>query len=533
MLAHAPRVELRGPSELVVFEGKRAAFTCHAAGKPLPHTLLWTIGRRPIDDLQVDEEEQDGDVVSQVVSATVSRSDWDGKTLMCTAVTDDDEGNTIEADDDRTIRVEKLRSLSRAAEPALARSAGEFMISERHPAGLRDEAPASLVAPEMEVTYWCESSLPWHVCRWKRPDSTDPCGIFSDDVDGKSCSAVWKSSSGWRVRKEGDLRCSVTGIVSHMDEGEWNCELQSKPLLDEHNVYESDQQYFRLETVRAAVVDVDLPPEIDAAEGDEVELTVQVKDAYPLPEITWRINAEELKPELVSRTPAQTDSEGRMSFSQTVRYSARPQDSGKKLILTVTQIDAEGHAVEEVRESFLSVRAAPMPEPKQSMSTGIIAAIVAVACLILLAVILLFVAFRTGKLCFTQPAPVYVIDESKPEQGHIDIQTDPVAVSDSGNNATFGPAKPNRLWQEKDLKQGFNEDSVLLPQSVQQPSTYAPDETKAYNDEGIGSVAGSLQSLNTDADDKDWKDTLQVRVVHYDSRALQCFYGTVGQSRCL
>ena len=41
-------------------------------------------------------------------------------------------------------------------------------------------------------------------------------------------------------------------------------------------------------------------------------------------------------------------------------------------------------------------------------------------------------------------------------------------------------------------------------------AAFAPDETRNYTDEGIGSVAGSLQSLDTEADDKDWKETLQV-----------------------
>ena len=43
------------------------------------------------------------------------------------------------------------------------------------------------------------------------------------------------------------------------------------------------------------------------------------------------------------------------------------------------------------------------------------------------------------------------------------------------------------------------------------PAQFAPDETRAYDDEGIGSPAGSMHSLDTDADDKDWKETRQVR----------------------
>ncbi len=41
-------------------------------------------------------------------------------------------------------------------------------------------------------------------------------------------------------------------------------------------------------------------------------------------------------------------------------------------------------------------------------------------------------------------------------------------------------------------------------------AAFAPDETRAYKDEGIGSVAGSLHSLDTEVSEKDWKETLQV-----------------------
>lgn len=39
---------------------------------------------------------------------------------------------------------------------------------------------------------------------------------------------------------------------------------------------------------------------------------------------------------------------------------------------------------------------------------------------------------------------------------------------------------------------------------------FAADDTKAYVDEGSGSRAGSLQSLNTDVQEKDWRDTVKV-----------------------
>ncbi len=68
----------------------------------------------------------------------------------------------------------------------------------------------------------------------------------------------------------------------------------------------------------------------------------------------------------------------------TSRYTAELDHTGKKLILRVLQTDAEGNEVEDSTEVFLSVRATPLPPESQSMGAGIIAAIVAVACFILL-----------------------------------------------------------------------------------------------------------------------------------------------------
>ncbi len=63
------------------------------------------------------------------------------------------------------------------------------------------------------------------------------------------------------------------------------------------------------------------------------------------------------------------------------------------------------------------------------------------------ALILLLYAWRTGKYCFREPAPVYVIEggeQEKPEQGEFGLQTEPVRMANEGSSAAFGPAKPNR-----------------------------------------------------------------------------------------
>lgn len=161
--------------ELVLYEGETAAFTCRATGRPTPVEMSWSINRNPIPGLAVTSEAGGGagaGFLEQSVSAPVEH-DWDGRTLTCAAGQLDDEGNAVKSSDERTIRVERRapeRSLG-AAVPA-PRS-GEFRIVDRYPEGAAGDSPELLISPGAKVTFSCTSSLAWHVCRWKRPNSGD------------------------------------------------------------------------------------------------------------------------------------------------------------------------------------------------------------------------------------------------------------------------------------------------------------------------------------------------------------------------
>jgi hypothetical protein len=94
---------------------------------------------------------------------------------------------------------------------------------------------------------------------------------------------------------------------------------------------------------------------------------------------------------------------GSVSFTQRIQYIVHAEDTGKKLICRVTQIDTFGKEVVVSLESLLTIKARPPPAPSQGLNVTIIGVIVACAAFILLALILLLVAFRTGKLCFKKP----------------------------------------------------------------------------------------------------------------------------------
>lgn len=500
-------VELTGPSELTVYEGTTESFTCKAKGVPPPTgDFGWTVGRIPLEGYEstsrVDEVQN---TVEETIIAEVQKS-WSGKTIACIASQSDYEGNHVEVSDSRTIRVEKQRTSN--SDVPVAR-AGEFTITERFPPGVGSETPQYLLALDEEVTYSCTSTLPWAVCMWKRPSSAEPCGMFSD-VSGKDCSVIWGLSDnhGWMVKKQTSTTCTITGKTHEMDAGEWNCELRSKPILNEHNVYENDQKYFEIQIIQQARMSFDLPEELDLVDNDDFEIPITIQDANPLPKIEYFLNSVQFKPEIVERTSPTQNSQGLYSFSQTVRYHAQAEDSGKKLIIRATQEDSSGNKVEESTEIYLTVKDAPPPAPRSTLGAGIIGAIVAIAAFILLAIILCCVCWRNGKYCFAkEPEEPQMFYEEKPEQGEMQVQTENPMSAEAGSLAPWGPAKPQRNYNNELL---LGQPAPKLQEEAELPNAFAKDETRGYGDEGLGSDAGSIPDLNVDVTERDWKDTVQV-----------------------
>ena len=249
-LVRPATVELKGALEIVLYEGERAEFHCQAAGSPAPGAIEFTIGFAPVEGLRVEEERVEGNKMESRVSAEV-RKEWSGKQLTCAARQTDDEGNELEGTDVRNIRVERERPRTRGVAPAPSARSGDFEIQTRYPEGAHGTEPVLLMAKEEPVTFSCTSTEPWQTCLWKRPNSGEPCGIFSDDPQ-KSCSRVWGSGTGneWTARQLSPNTCTLSGVTHDMDAGEWNCELRSKPTPS--NIYEYDQQFFSLALIQKA-----------------------------------------------------------------------------------------------------------------------------------------------------------------------------------------------------------------------------------------------------------------------------------------
>ena len=259
---------------------------------------------------------------------------------------------------------------------------------------------------------------------------------------------------------------------------------------------------------------MDVPPELEIEDGESTDIKVRFSEAFPLPEVAFYLNTKLADVEEISSTKAEQDGSGLFEFTQVIRYEADYEDTGKKLICIARQVDHEGNAVESQAEVFLNVRAQPPPAARSGLQPAAIGGIVGVLVLLLLILILLGAAFRAGWLCFAPtPVPVVYTEKAKAETNEADIQTDAKGTADSGNHAAFGPSKPGRGLQAYDQLQGIG-DEPRAPEYaplIGGASAFAQDGTKAYDDEGIGSRAGSLPSLNRSSiDERDWKDTLQV-----------------------
>ncbi len=164
-------MELRGPMELILYEGEPATLTCRASGRPAPTSLSWTVNRQPID-LTVDATEEGEDFLEQTATAEAAPRSWNGATLACDATQVDGEGNEVVGADERSVRVVKREAKAMGPQADMVPMSGvEFKIMDRYPSGSADTTPEMLVSPGVAVTFSCTSSLPWHVCRWKRPNS--------------------------------------------------------------------------------------------------------------------------------------------------------------------------------------------------------------------------------------------------------------------------------------------------------------------------------------------------------------------------
>lgn len=94
---------------------------------------------------------------------------------------------------------------------------------------------------------------------------------------------------------------------------------------------------------------------------------------------------------------------GSVSMRQKIQYVVHVEDSGKRLICKVTQVDSFGKEVVVTHESLLTIKAKPPAEPSQGLNVGIIGVIVACAAFVILALILLILAYRSGRFCFKRP----------------------------------------------------------------------------------------------------------------------------------
>ena len=285
------------------------------------------------------------------------------------------------------------------------------------------------------------------------------------------------------------------------------------------------------------------PDEFELVEGDQEEFKITIQNANPIPTIDWYVGSHKLDDDeikiLYDGTPNDRRSSGE-SFYQTILYTAQTGHNGQQLSCTVRQTDEENHELEQnFPVTTLFVSAPIVHPPSAGLGVGVIAVIVSIACFILLALILLFIAFRTGRFCFknaTHTVLVKEVEAPRPNQNSMETQADMSAGVECGVGADFGPTKPIRTYSRENLVNDSGETVPLITNEKAQGKSVAivststgkasgddetnvqarrleamlsADELKEYEYEGNDSICTSLSSLDTNVPEEDWEATFR------------------------
>ena len=298
--------------------------------------------------------------------------------------------------------------------------------------------------------------------------------------------------------------------------------------------YLEDQKYFTIDLINEASIRFEnYPDSFSLTEGDERDFKVNIDDAYPIPTIEWYVGQHKLEDdeiEIIHDGAPQNYRSRRAagaSYYQEIRYTAQLDHTGQQLTCKIIQTDQEGNALEQTHPVTTLYVAAPFVEPPKTLGTGIIAVIVSIACFILLLLILLFVAFRTGRFCFKNATHTIIekeVEAPRPDQNSMETQ------------ANFGPDKPERMGSREEIDNISGENVALITrgkiqgnatavivtndvnkadenemdeQSKKLEAMLSDDELKKYDYEGNESICTSLSSIDTNVPDEDWAETFR------------------------
>ena len=276
-------------------------------------------------------------------------------------------------------------------------------------------------------------------------------------------------------------------------------------------------------------------------EGDKKEFEISIRNANPPPTIDWYIGSHKLTERDNDIEIRQSGAPKSSSFSQTIRYTAQHGHNGQQLSVVVKQTDENNNVLEQKSSLTTLFVAVPVVEPPKTLGIGIIAVIVSIACFILLALILLFVAFRTGRFCFKNASHTVLVKEveaPKPDQSSMETQANISSGVSCGVGADFGPDKPIRTYSREQLDNVSGENVPLIvnensqgkaisvdastqdkaindvdlkrqAQKLEAMLKGSEDELKNYEYEGNESLCSSLSSINTDVPEEDWEETFK------------------------
>merc|ERR1712013_83353 len=141
-----------------------------------------------------------------------------------------------------------------------------------------------IMTNDKEVTLTCITSSPWFFCVWEGPGGDRACALR--DKMGKQGESLCGEQDRLVVKGNSSMCSLVIKNPEISDHGDWTCAVSDDDSLElVKDVVQLGSQ---------GTLEI-MPSKIELSEGgqiDQVELVCMVEEAFPLPEISWKVSRD-------------------------------------------------------------------------------------------------------------------------------------------------------------------------------------------------------------------------------------------------
>ena len=212
--------------------------------------------------------------------------------------------------------------------------------------GQNSAAHVHLMSSSKEVTLSCTSSSPWFFCVWEGPHGERACAL-RDQMDTHGNTLCGKQDR-LEIRGNSSICTLVIRAPSMSDQGSWTCVVSDDKM-------ETVKDYRQLDMVVEGDMNLLTYANMEEiVEGEMIELVCSVRDAYPVPEVSWSVPSTMAG---VFNTSSQAvvssaDMSGLVSVQHTAYYMPAWQDREVNISCIATQ----GNITKQVRNKVIRVK---------------------------------------------------------------------------------------------------------------------------------------------------------------------------------